>query len=224
MNQIELLFTFYYIIFYHIIYIILIKSYSYIKEYYNVILNPLLWCLSIIAIWIISNSVYANRNFFFILSFYLITTLSITMINRENKYFFILGIMVSLFQSEFWELPIYFYKYIISPFPIIITSNLMIFSISTIVKLFIIYEIILIFKRLGFNYLKMINILLIFLLPYTILVVTYYKSHFIHNTYFHEYNLFIFRLLCSLLFFIVIYKENSLIYGNQHHKMVIQWQ
>jgi hypothetical protein len=51
-----------------------------------------------------------RMNIFYIGTFYLINTFIISRIKKTYDYL-MLGILFSLFQSEFWEVPIYLYQY-----------------------------------------------------------------------------------------------------------------
>jgi hypothetical protein len=172
----------------HITYYLLTKKRTLINQYIWVLSNKLIWLAYIpIAYYTI---IYTNEryNVFNILTFYLVMTYVITRI-RFNADYFNLGIMVSMFQSEYWEIPIQLFW----GDTIDLTYQLLAVS-----KMLCIIEIIYLLNRNGLDELRFAVDLVKFTVPYYALVILVYPLNFMRGTY--MFSDFIFRTICSVFF------------------------
>lgn len=169
--------------------VILVFIHRLINEYYSIITYVLNWYMFNIIILCYSLFTTENIWIYSVLTLYLITVYIITKIGNNGDSF-ILGILLALFQSEYWEISIHVYWHEI--------------FISTFILLScIIYTM----HILNFDYKKFIKYTLLFSIPYFIIVGILYplpifRSHYLISDFF-------FRIVCSVYFISFVYYNNK---------------
>lgn len=162
--------------------------------FYNIIISYPVWIGVDLFFLLGSYYVYGNLWIYCILTLYLVNTFLISKI-RNNSQYFILGILIALFQSEYWEIPLHLYYNI--------------FNIGTVfVFICLIYTLYI----LGFNCVDFIKNLLIISIPYFIFCYIFYPLPIIRNNFFMTD--FVFRIFCSILFVGVICRSDKLYIAN----------
>jgi len=179
--------------------IILVFTNKMIEEYYSKITFILNWVILDILFLITSTTSWN----YLILTLYLVTVFIMTKIGDNSKSF-IYGVLIALFQSEYWELSIHLY------WGEIFISTFVLFSC-------IIYTMYL----LKLEYRTFIKYTFLFSIPYFILVSIIYPLQIFRSNYLISD--FFFRIICSIYFILFIYFSNktyiinsSIITGNIH--------
>ena len=179
--------------------IILVFTNKMIEEYYSKITFILNWVILDILFLITSTTSWN----YLILTLYLVTVFIMTKIGDNSKSF-IYGVLIALFQSEYWELSIHLY------WGEIFISTFVLFSC-------IIYTMYL----LKLEYRTFIKYTFLFSIPYFILVSIIYPLQIFRSNYLVSD--FFFRIICSIYFVLFIYFSNktyiinsSIITGNIH--------
>jgi len=179
--------------------IILVFTNKMIEKYYSKITFILNWVILDILFLITSTTSWN----YLILTLYLVTVFIITKIGDNSKSF-IYGVLIALFQSEYWELSIHLY------WGEIFISTVALFSC-------IIYTMYL----LKLEYRTFVKYTFLFSIPYFILVSIIYPLQIFRSNYLVSD--FFFRIICSIYFVLFIYFSNktyiinsSIITGNIH--------
>jgi hypothetical protein len=178
----------------HLIYILLDKGIKLIDDYIYIIKHISVWLLYIAISYLYSPYI----GVFYIMSYYLLTTYIITRINFSGKYF-MLAVMLVLFQSEFWEIPIQLFY---SP-----PMDIWLWGVA-ISRLLLIIEIIWILNDLKMDVEYFISNLVVFgMFYYSLLIFTYPLPIMRIN---HMGSNFIYRIICSLFFIGIIAKMRDM--------------
>lgn len=179
------------LIIYLIICIILIISKDYIIKYYKYITSYYSWYAVNIFLLLYSLIFTKGLWIYCVYTLYLITVYIITKIGNNSDYF-IFGILIALFQSEYWEQPIYIFNGMLNIPPLII-------------YLYIIYTMYFILKK---NYLPFIISVFMFTAPYYMFVYIAYPSELFRNCYLISD--FVFRIICSIWFIFSAHVDYSI--------------
>lgn len=169
--------------------IILVFISRLVEEYYSIITFSLNWVILDFLFLLYSVCVFNKLGLYLILTLYLVTLYIITKIYNNSKYF-IFGILITLFQSEWWEIPIHLYHNEI--------------YISTIIMFIcIIYTMV----NLKLDYVNFIYSILIFSVLYFILMGILYPLPI-----FREHQAlsdFFFRIIFSIFSISFVYYSNK---------------
>lgn len=172
-----------------------------IYKYYSYVSNNISWIILNIGIFIISY-IFINKYFLFYLiySFYLLNTYIIYKIGN-NKQYFIIGILISLLQSELWEYPMFIIKGFINIPPFFIFA-------------YIIFTL----KYFDFDTVSFTRKTMIFFIIYCLFVFIVIPSTL--NKYTYLYVHFILRLICSLFFINLVNNIHKKTYKCENMLMV----
>jgi hypothetical protein len=169
--------------------IILVSIDKLIDEYYSIITINITWI--IVDIIFLLFSVYTTNGLWMysILTLYLIMVYMITK-TGDNSKSFIFGILIALFQSEYWEIFIHVYwnEVFIST---IIMSICIIYTMSI----------------LKLDYVNFVYHVLAFSIPYSVITYILYPSPVFRENYIISD--FFFRILCSIYFISFAYLNNK---------------
>ena len=165
--------------------IILVFINKIIEGYYSKITFILNWVILDILFLIASTTLWNYS----ILTLYLVAVFIMTKIGDNSKSF-TYGILITLFQSEYWELSIHFY------WGEIFISTFALFSC-------IIYTMYI----LKLEYRTFVKYTFLFSIPYFILVSIIYPLQIFRSNYLISD--FFFRIICSIYFILFIYFNNK---------------
>lgn len=165
--------------------LVILFFYDSINRYYNLLAST--YCFIVLDLIYFLLSFFITNGFWYysILTLYLLTVYFINKIGGNCSYF-IFGILIVLFQSEFWELPLHIYWN---------SLNLGIFLMFS----YIVYTMYI----LKLNYIGFIKWLILFIIPYSAMVEFLYPMDLFRNNYIISD--FFFRIICSLSFISFIY-------------------
>lgn len=175
------------LIIYLIVCVIILSFNDLINKYYKLLTSLFTFIAVSLTIGLCSYLFTSNWLWiFFIYNMYWFNTIIITKIYDSSKYFMV-GILIALFQSEYWEYPIFlFFHNSFNITPII-------------VFIYIIYTM----KIIKFDYKYFTLMTLIFTVPYWIIVYLVYPINIFRYNYIISD--FFFRIICSIYFILIIY-------------------
>lgn len=176
-------------ILYFFVCVIMIFSSDLIKKYYNEITSYFCWIVLDIIYLFMSLYLSGGIWYYAILTLYLINTFIIMKIGNNYEYL-LFGILISLLQSEYWELPIHIYWGEI--------------NIGTLIMFFYIMHTMYILK---INYIEFIKYVASFTPLYFLIVFYLYPFEIFRNNYLISD--FFFRIICSIFFIFFSYMNHK---------------